>query len=172
MLIILDGGYFVENRGGMKQPIMWVWAFALFTISSRRGHSEFKSIWEIWWVLEYSHQSPQIFRWTNPKNSNFSSLARMCMHMYQTLYSIFYYIFFFFFLRNKHTHTHKGEGKGFWYKDTPQLHSKAIVNFKRGWGKLYYTQHTLLSNVGQLPILFSFFWETNIHTHKGEGKGF
>ena len=47
-----------------------------------------------------------------------------------------------------------------------------MVTFKGEWGKLYYTQYTLLSNVGQLPILF--FLETNkhTHTHKGEGKGF
>ena len=37
-------------------------------------------------------------------------------------------------------------------------------------GKLYYTQHILLSNVGQLP--FFFFLETNTHIHKGEGKWF
>ena len=29
-----------------------------------------------------------------------------------------------------------------------------MITFKEGWSKLYYTQHTLLSNVGQLPILF------------------
>ena len=29
-----------------------------------------------------------------------------------------------------------------------------MITFKKGCGKLYYTQHTLLSNVGQLPILF------------------
>ena len=34
-----------------------------------------------------------------------------------------------------------------------------MVTFKRGWDKLYYTQHTFLRNVGQLPILF--FLETN-----------
>ena len=27
-----------------------------------------------------------------------------------------------------------------------------MVTFKGEWSKLYYTQHTLLSNVGQLPI--------------------
>ena len=55
-----------------------------------------------------------------------------------------------------------------------------MVTFKGGWDKLYYTQHTLLSNVRQLPILsfsfFSFFLETNTHTHthtqKEEEKGF
>ena len=47
-----------------------------------------------------------------------------------------------------------------------------MVTFKGGWSKLYYTQHTLLSNVGQLPIFFLFFLETNTHTQKGEGKGF
>ena len=44
-----------------------------------------------------------------------------------------------------------------------------MVSFKEGWGKLYHTQHTLLSNVGQLSILF--FLETNTHTHKGEENG-
>ena len=44
-----------------------------------------------------------------------------------------------------------------------------MITFKGGWGKLYYTQHTLLSNVGQLPILF---FEKQTHTHtKGRGKG-
>ena len=28
-----------------------------------------------------------------------------------------------------------------------------MVTFKRGWGKLYYTQHTLLSNMRQLLLL-------------------
>ena len=46
-----------------------------------------------------------------------------------------------------------------------------MVTFKGGWGKLYYTQHILLSNVEQLPFFF-FFLETNTHTHKGERKGF
>ena len=44
-----------------------------------------------------------------------------------------------------------------------------MVTFKGGWSKLYYTQHTLLSNVGQLPILF---FEKQTHTHKGERKRF
>ena len=57
------------------------------------------------------------------------------------------YFFFFFFLRNKHTHT-----KGRWTS--------------------YITQHTLLSNVRQLPILFSFsFFEKQTHTHKREREG-
>ena len=54
-----------------------------------------------------------------------------------------------------------------------------MVTFKEGCGKLYYTQHILLSNVGQLPILF-FFFEKQTHTHteeremssKREGNGF
>ena len=29
-----------------------------------------------------------------------------------------------------------------------------MVTFKGGWDKLYYTQHTLLSNIRQLSILF------------------
>ena len=36
-----------------------------------------------------------------------------------------------------------------------------MITFKGGWGKLYYIQHTLLSNVGQLP----FFFFRNKHTH-------
>ena len=38
-----------------------------------------------------------------------------------------------------------------------------MVTFKGEWGKLYYTQHTLLSNVGQLPILF---FEKQTHTQE------
>ena len=41
-----------------------------------------------------------------------------------------------------------------------------MVTFKGGWGKLYYTQHTLLSNMGQLLILF---FEKQTHT-EGRGK--
>ena len=43
-----------------------------------------------------------------------------------------------------------------------------MVTFKEMWDKLYYTQHTFLSNVGQLPFFFLilFFWEINTHTHK------
>ena len=37
-----------------------------------------------------------------------------------------------------------------------------MVIFKGGWDKLYYTQHTLLSNVGQLPF---FFKKKNKQTH-------
>ena len=40
-----------------------------------------------------------------------------------------------------------------------------MVTFKGGCGKLYYIQHTLLSNVGQLPIHFFFFFEKQTHTH-------
>ena len=44
-----------------------------------------------------------------------------------------------------------------------------MVTFKRGRDKLYYTQHTLLSNVGQLPF---FFRNKHTHTHtEGRGKG-
>ena len=32
ILIILDGGYFVEYWEGTRRPILWVWAFALFTM--------------------------------------------------------------------------------------------------------------------------------------------
>ena len=42
-----------------------------------------------------------------------------------------------------------------------------MVTFKGEWNKLYYTQHTLLINVGQLPILF-FFGETNTHIEERE----
>ena len=55
-----------------------------------------------------------------------------------------YLFFFFFFFFEKQTHTHKGEGKWFNTKGTPQLHSKVMVTFKGGYGKLYYIQHTLL----------------------------
>ena len=45
-----------------------------------------------------------------------------------------------------------------------------MVTFKGGCDKLYYTQHILLSNVGQLPILF--FFLRNKHTQtQGRGKG-
>ena len=44
-----------------------------------------------------------------------------------------------------------------------------MVTFKGEWDKLYYTQHTLLSNVRQLPILF--FFEKQTHTHKGKEGG-
>ena len=48
-----------------------------------------------------------------------------------------------------------------------------MVTFKGGWGKLYYTQHTLLSNIRQLPILFFLIKNhTHIHTHKEEGNEF
>ena len=44
-----------------------------------------------------------------------------------------------------------------------------MVTFKGEWNKLYYTQHTLLINVGQLPILFIFFFgETNTHIEERE----
>ena len=42
-----------------------------------------------------------------------------------------------------------------------------MVTFKGGRDKLYYTQHMLLSNVRQLPILFF----SNKYTHtQGRGK--
>ena len=44
-----------------------------------------------------------------------------------------------------------------------------MITFKGGWGKLYYTQHTLLSNVGQLPIFF-FFRNKHTHTQGREKK--
>ena len=59
---------------------------------------------------------------------------------------------FFFFEKQTHTHIREREN-GSNTKGTLQIHSKVMVTFKRGWGKLYYTQHTLLSNVGQLLIL-------------------
>ena len=44
-----------------------------------------------------------------------------------------------------------------------------MITFKGGWGKLYYIQHSLLSNVGQLPF---FFFEKQTHTHtQGRSKG-
>ena len=45
-----------------------------------------------------------------------------------------------------------------------------MVTFKGGWSKLYYTQHTLLSNTRQLRILF-FEKQTQTHTQKGEVQG-
>ena len=45
-----------------------------------------------------------------------------------------------------------------------------MVIFKRVWDKLYYTQYTLLSNVGQLPIFF--LRNKHTHTQKGEEKEF
>ena len=39
------------------------------------------------------------------------------------------------------------QGRGKWivtHKGTPQLHSKTMVTFKGEWGKLYYTQHTVI----------------------------
>ena len=39
------------------------------------------------------------------------------------------------------------------HKNTSQLHSKAMVAFKGGWGKF-------------------FFFEKQTHTHRGEGKWF
>ena len=32
-----------------------------------------------------------------------------------------------------------------------------MIIFKGGWDKLYYTQHTLLSNVGQLELVALYF---------------
>ena len=72
----------------------------------------------------------------------------MCLHGLHAC------IYFF----EKQIHTHKREGKGFCHKSTPQLHLKAIVTFKRRWDNLYYTQHTLLHNVRQLPFFFLFFF--------------
>ena len=60
-----------------------------------------------------------------------------------------------FFEKQTHTHTHIKERE---MSSNTKVHnnilSKAMIIFKGGWSKLYYTQHTLLSNVGQLPILF------------------
>ena len=44
-----------------------------------------------------------------------------------------------------------------------------MITFKGECDKLYYTQHTLLSNMGQL--LF-FFFEKQTHTYKGERNEF
>ena len=75
-----------------------------------------------------------------------------------------YFTNFFFFFWETNTHTQE-RGKGF----LTQRHTTTPL---KGWGKLYYTQHTLLSNVGQLPILF-FFFEKQTHTHtQGRGKRF
>ena len=49
-----------------------------------------------------------------------------------------------------------------------------MVTFKEGWDKLYYTQYTFLSNVGQLPFFFfNIVFLRNKHTHtltKGREK--
>ena len=48
-----------------------------------------------------------------------------------------------------------------------------MVTFKEGWDKLYYTQYTLLSNVGQLPFFFFFllsFWRNKHIYTQGRGK--
>ena len=42
-----------------------------------------------------------------------------------------------------------------------------MVTFKRGWDKLYYTQHTLLCNGGQLFI----FFEKLTHTQRERERG-
>ena len=46
-----------------------------------------------------------------------------------------------------------------------------MITFQGECNKLYYTQHTLLSNVGQIPILlffsfFFFFFEKQTHTRE------
>ena len=45
-----------------------------------------------------------------------------------------------------------------------------MITFKAGWGKLYHTQHTLLSNMRQLSFCFFFFFEKQTHTHT-QGRG-
>ena len=72
------------------------------------------------------------------------------------------------FIFKKQTYT-QGKGKiGFNTKAYHKLHSKAMVTFKGGWGKLYYIEHTLLSNVGQLPFFFFFFFFEKQHIHTRE----
>ena len=46
-----------------------------------------------------------------------------------------------------------------------------MITFKRGLSKLYYTQHTLLSNMGQLPILFLRNTHTHTHSHTHSNMG-
>ena len=53
-----------------------------------------------------------------------------------------------------------------------KLHLKAIVTFKGGCGRLYYTQHTLLNNVRQSAFFFFFLRNKYTHSHKGEEKRF
>ena len=69
----------------------------------------------------------------------------------------FSFFFFFFFFFEKQTYT-QGRGKEVLTQKHIITSLKAMVTFKRGWGKLYYTQHILLSNVRQLSILFFFFF--------------
>ena len=45
-----------------------------------------------------------------------------------------------------------------------------MVTFKEMWDKLYYTQHTFLSNVGQLPFFFNIVFLRNKHTHTHKRK--
>ena len=80
-----------------------------------------------------------------------SSYTKLIIYNTHDEFDIYIYIFFFFFFWE--TNTHMREGNGFWHKCTLQLYSKAKAIFKGRWTKLYYTQHTLLSNVRQLPIL-------------------
>ena len=74
----------------------------------------------------------------------------------------FLFFFFFFFFFEKQTYT-QGRGKVVLTQKHIITSLKAMVTFKRGWSKLYYTQHILLSNMRQLSILFFFFffWELN-----------
>ena len=62
------------------------------------------------------------------------------IHTDTLMYPCIYFFFFFFFLRNTHT---KEREWGFNTKAHHKIYSKAIVIFKGGWGKLYYTQHSL-----------------------------
>ena len=79
----------------------------------------------------------------------------------------FFFFFFFFFFFKKQTYT-QGRGKGILTQRYTTTLLKSYSNFKGGWDKLYYTQHTLLRNVGQLLILFFF---RNKHTHTREREG-
>ena len=72
-------------------------------------------------------------------------------------------ILFFFLFFEEQTHTHTREREMGFNTGTPQLHSKAMITFKGGWDKLYYTQH-YLKQCGNTNI--------HTHTHKGEGRGF
>ena len=55
---------------------------------------------------------------------------------------------FFLLKKNKHTHI-QGRGKDVLIQRHTKLYSKAMIIFKGGWDKLYCTQHTFLSNMGQ-----------------------
>ena len=57
-------------------------------------------------------------------------------------------LYLFFKETNTHTMERKRDSN---IKTYRKFHLKVMVTFKEVWDKLYYTQHTLLSNMRQLP---------------------